>query len=267
MLSPMSHPLDSARHKLARASDHLDSLDAEIREYREGNPYTVSQTYDPDSGYQSFKLTGVPEIPRLRWGGILGDFAHNARSALDHVTWRLAGDHADSSTAFPIVTDPEKWPERRRKTLHHIGSDAQALIEQLQPFQAQTPFHHVLYLLNRLDIEDKHRAIPLLAVNLNEPSIEPTFPPNSEVEWEMELLAGTIGEGAVVARFRTNPPMPELRVKGEFAYDIAFGGSLFTGDPLLFVGETCRFIIRDVEQIIHRFQPFFPADRMASSTG
>lgn len=257
-LAVVNHPLDSARQKLARATEHLESLDREILGFRETNPYTTSREYDPATGKHSFKLIDIPEVPQLRWGSILGDVAHNTRSALDHVTWQLAGSHADRATAFPILTDRTRWPEQRRKALHHIRPNAQALIEQLQPFQSQGPFLHVLYLVNRLDIEDKHRSIPLLIVNLNEPAIQITFPPNTRCEWTVEGLAGAVEKGTVIAEVSTVPPNPEMHVDGEFPYDIAFAGGLFETNQLMFVRETSLLILRAVEEIVRAFEPFFP---------
>jgi len=60
----LAHPLDGARLKLGRAHEHLASLKSEIS-------------------------AGTAPAPRL--AVIIGDCVTNARSALDHVAWQLAG--------------------------------------------------------------------------------------------------------------------------------------------------------------------------------
>lgn len=140
------------------------------------------------------------------------------------------------------------------------------MIEQFQPFQGEHPFRHALYLLNRLDNEDKHRVIPVLLATLNEPTITPTLPPHSEFEYEIEVVVGAVEEGSVIARYKTTPLYPEMQVQGTLSYDITFGGGIFKGDPLIFVREACHVMTQAVEEVIDHLQPFLSSDHAASNS-
>jgi hypothetical protein len=93
---------------------------------------------------------------------IIGDIAHNLRSALDHVTWQLVlangGEPKEGSggTTFPILL---KKPRARLRIVGGVSADARDAIEAAQPYNAQ-PIdrnRHPLAALGHVSNTDKHR--------------------------------------------------------------------------------------------------------------
>jgi hypothetical protein len=102
--------------KLDRASHHLDSLDAKVRDWRQRYPYDYILEIDRESDEELVKITLIEPLP-AEFRLIIGDCLHNLRSALDNLVYELALVH--------IGVDP--LPERRARVLEFpIFGDKQA---------------------------------------------------------------------------------------------------------------------------------------------
>jgi len=89
----------------------------------------------------------------------VGDAIHNLRAALDHVIWAMIGDKARNawSVQFPFArsqADLEDAIQKREIAL--AGQRVVDVIRQLKPFDGG---NRLLYALNKLDVEDKHKLI------------------------------------------------------------------------------------------------------------
>src|SRR5438128_2342233 len=84
--------LAGAWTKLARAEYHLNALTKEMRVFLDSDPYEFERRLDYENSRYLFYVKRV-ETPKLQWGAVIGDFIHNLRSALDHLTWQLALKH------------------------------------------------------------------------------------------------------------------------------------------------------------------------------
>jgi hypothetical protein len=170
----MSHPLDGPRLKIERAGKHLNNLERHMRLFREKQPEVLTHQPEPDAAdYVYYRLGQAP----ASFGLFVGDFAHNLRSALDHLAWQLAllttktpGDR----TEFPIFEkEPEKGfltAEGVKRRIGDIPDEAQRLIEALQPYhRPEGAQRDPLWQLHRLDVIDKHRLLVAQATH-------PTFP-------------------------------------------------------------------------------------------
>jgi hypothetical protein len=97
----------SANAKLNRAVEHLDTLRREVVDRRQRETHTLTRRdyYDrvPDALVREW-IVNVIEPPPLRWSTLVGDFLHNARSALDHLVWGLSGNtpRYPTQVAFPF---------------------------------------------------------------------------------------------------------------------------------------------------------------------
>ena len=80
------HPLDSPLLKARRAKLHLNALERSITTFIERHPYTVTQ-YESREFLEYF-IKREWELPKV-WGLLVGDFAHNLRSSLDHVAYQF----------------------------------------------------------------------------------------------------------------------------------------------------------------------------------
>lgn len=98
------HPLANPRLKLKRADQHLNVLKRHIRRLNKEHPDRIREESDPKTG-QPIKSAEKPDTP-LQWSLIIGDIAHNLRSALDHLAWQIAIESSPNR-------DPQKYRWRR----------------------------------------------------------------------------------------------------------------------------------------------------------
>jgi hypothetical protein len=176
--------------KIERAKEHLDAFDRECGA-QVGTPvpeaYRVptSCKYEPSSGYHVFRATPtLPEDAIRRLGIIVGDIAHNLRSALDHLFWQLALVHCGGNVPwtereqrriqFPITDTPDMFAGNRARKF--VASEHWTRIESHQPYSG--PFdeaHAFLDPLARLrgfSNTDKHRVITPVTVLTNRYTID-----------------------------------------------------------------------------------------------
>jgi hypothetical protein len=177
----------SWRTKIARAREHLESLTQEVSIFLAAAPYRVETSREGnDVVVRVHDLARIP--PRLSL--IVGDAAHNARSALDHLVMDLAergkgtlgrrptSDAEERRLYFPVSNDHpgfRKWAAtaelylstsalaaieaaQGHRLLEEIEKDHGPLEEsERQAYQLLDP----LARLHRLDNHDKHRRVAL----------------------------------------------------------------------------------------------------------
>src|SRR5208283_1885052 len=100
------HELDGPRLKVARAKEEIDRLRT-IEDELMGNTYyrLVGAELNPISGRRIFRLPNNIPKPSNEWGVLVGEIAHNLRSALDGLVYQLARLETDTpapNTQFPI---------------------------------------------------------------------------------------------------------------------------------------------------------------------
>jgi hypothetical protein len=142
--------LSGCRAKVDRSREHLQALHDEIA----GTSYTAEFASEEDPfGNINIVVTQIDETP-IRWGTLIGDVVHNARSSLDHLACALnreRGDNCeDPQTAFPILFEPKghAWDDRaawdrrwqnRGPSLGSIAQEDRDAIFAVQPFHAFWP--------------------------------------------------------------------------------------------------------------------------------
>lgn len=178
---------------------------------------------------------------------ILGDFAHNVRSALDHLVWQLVirdGGKPGRHNGFPIYdTEAEYVASVVEKPLGPLAginraSDEWAFIERQQPYHV-TQGEPYLPILRYLSNHDKHRIVhPTLGVMGGFMEAGPAKVAANEAAGEVTRLtvahARRIHDGAEVARAYITPrgPNPHVEVEGKMALQIAFGERLLKSEVL-----------------------------------
>ena len=115
----MAWTVEGIRFKLARAEEHLKTLDA-MRDGCVGdNPYSIQPEFDAKTGWHTIRMVARPPSPWL--GVVIGDAAHDLRSALNHLAWQLASLDGEppepDKVQFPIFSEQPKsfqpsMPER-----------------------------------------------------------------------------------------------------------------------------------------------------------
>lgn len=174
----MKHPLDGARAKVHRAGEHLNELDAEIQRFIERHPYRFLFERDPNTGDLVCRLRAVSteEAPPLRWGVLVGDIAHNLRSALDHIACQLAALQRASceKTQFPLANSPSDFADQTRRRLGGVSTRHRAMIRRIQPYNGRKS-GTLLAVLRDMSNADKHRVLTgvIFAMTPSPPRFDP----------------------------------------------------------------------------------------------
>lgn len=156
--------------KLRRAKHHLNNLNGIVQRFIKAQPY--SMRIENDSDPEHHLLWGrMIRRPRRNWGLLVGDFVHNARSALDHVIHEMSAlpplDRFRRELQFPICDTSEEYVKaRRRHRLDGVCPMQEVIIEKHQPYNGPNGFaDDALSLLRELNIADKHHVLQLLVVS------------------------------------------------------------------------------------------------------
>jgi hypothetical protein len=168
----MSHPLDGPTSKILRAYEHLKKLRTETETFiKENKHHIVIGERHVDTAYYSLRAK-VSKPPPIEWGVVVGEIAHDLRSALDGIVWQLVIlNGTDPSTLrgrkpqFPIflIKEAESRPcymrDGKPRIHGRITDKQEALIEWLQPYNRPNPNGDALWLLHELNNADKHRLV------------------------------------------------------------------------------------------------------------
>jgi hypothetical protein len=230
-------PEPGYRLKLRRAYEQLHTIDHEIRRFqKESLQGAVAFDPQPVDGWEILRLGEVPALDPMV-GVYLGDFAHNARSALDNLVCsmiRLTDATSDlKHAAFPVFEGEQKWISeilnRRRAgdgaaPTDGVSSDVLAAIEASQPYKIRGKAARrdaSLQILAVISNADKHRAIPVVRIQLASDSIAKrtvNIEPRGIYSITSKVFAkpGTVIEtGAEIVRLKTRhiaPPDTNVNV-------------------------------------------------------
>jgi hypothetical protein len=146
--------------RLERATEQLATLHNEITAFAESRPYTLTTGYQ---GQENVVQLRHYRAPPGSIGNLVSEILGALRSSLDLLAYALAIKHGPPpnprGSSFPIVLDPMKWNESGLTQIRHVASEAQAIIERLQPYHDASPRTHALALLDSLNNVEKHRLI------------------------------------------------------------------------------------------------------------
>lgn len=263
--------LDGPIAKLDRAKTHFQALNKSIGAFKRSKTHDFVVTkFDPNTGEKVVNLRILKEPKNPEWGLILGDMAHNLRSALDHLVWQLVilnDEKPRRQNQFPIIgAEKEYWevpPNHsesvRDRMLAGVAEDHRAFIDMVQPFNA---LGHLaeggrtsLSMLSWISNADKHRVIHAGFVLTEEPSPELfdiTSPHPGGVAVNMEMNWGELKDGAEIMRFRPDPPGAHVNVNASIPTYIAFrqGG-------LDMRAEEIKIVFNWVDAYVRGFEPLF----------
>jgi hypothetical protein len=220
------HPLHGFRLKLNRAQAHAEALYAEVDAWFIRHPYEVFGEYEPGPPeHYVFKARFLEPVPS-HWGIILGDFAHNARAALDHLAYQLVmlgnGGRHEERTQFPIVVCPFQW-RTRPKSLKGASDRHIAIIEAFQPYHRQDLYgwysvwgaiEDPLAILNRLSNVDKHVVLNATPATIQSIGWETHIVRDIDTVGESEAPMGVLVDDGVMLRVDivSSGPNPELKL-------------------------------------------------------
>lgn len=150
-----SFDFSGAKAKLARAVILHEQLTKEVDEYTAALEGALVHRVLARGRVHSY-LMKSPQPPPADWALVVGDIAHNARTALDHAAWQLvlaAGGTPDRRTTFPLL------PERPdRPLLPGLSENLHRAVEAEQPYMRGGEVNPAR-LIHELDRIDKHRIL------------------------------------------------------------------------------------------------------------
>ena len=242
----MTEPLWSARAKLARGNQHLETLKRQFFE-RFDQPQLqpamrVEKHFYAATSHFLWSVSLLPEVPG-EWGLLIGETLHAFRDALDHVAWQFvqAGSTPNppkpEDVFFPIhlgVPDPERLKKVTDKRLPGVVNRRQlALVKLSQPTDRRPTLEQLRVLSN----QDKHRAIHLsLLYPVNELQVEIALQEDCIVREAhiFDVFGKPLHLGTKLYRacVEVTGPNPEVKMKGMNRFTVGLDDGTYIVDAL-----------------------------------
>jgi len=196
--------------------------------------------------------------PPLILSVIIGEIAHNLRSALDHLIYRQAVEHVGCTAAnknarlitFPICRDPTFLGEAQ--ALNFVCKDTGALVAKYQPYERGNGYLAMLHWFNKID---KHRTVhptATLAASSDFLRILKWNPASELLDEEAFIKGGDRLEGradVVRLRFAVPGPDPEVQVTAKAPLLVGFGEI-----PKALQGIGLPSAVRETQAVIGAFR-------------
>lgn len=228
--------------------------------------------HHPKTGRNTI-LIRAPQVCDPRWSITIGEVCHNLRAALDGLVYQLAlsnvsSESVDRNTAFPIFLSREDREVAGRKRegfatgskrqLQLLRADHRAHFEQFQPFvRGNGGTKSPLWQLHQLNITDKHRLVPVIALVAHGIRVCVLNKSGHRVAVECrDRRMRRIESGTVVTLPFKGRKHPDVRIHAEFALDVRFGrdcGVVAT----LGVTSALRRMCSEVERVVQSFSSCF----------
>jgi hypothetical protein len=224
-------PMRDAWIKHNRALRHINELNAECAKFLNGDPrpYLITVDYETDASCHVARFVEV-KAPGPEVGAIVGDIAHNLRSALDVTAWQLAIEHDRKAAkanrrriTYPLTSDERAF--MRHDLLPYISDRALAVIESLQPYERGDRDHlQALGWLSKVSNADKHRIATGTFASVGFGTV--LYVPEGDYSFVIKYV-GTMGvdieSGTPIAHIEVDgPPQTKVRVKGEPTLQVRF---------------------------------------------
>jgi hypothetical protein len=288
------HPLDGPRAKIGRASGQITTLRQSAQRFFRDNLYEIGVAeYNSKANNYSLRVKSGPQEFPIDWSLLIGEIAHNLRSALDGLIYQLIranGKWPSSNSQFPIFLVgktkrhrtgkakrsliPHFWGKELADGLNMIGGVADrhlAMIERFQPYKRGNGGRKcALFLLKKLNNTDKHRLLAILAPTADSLSFSGmaghvhfnrrvTLYTNAKIGWVTDVPPNRPGQGAIYTFDPTTGKLsePKMEVKVDVAPGIRFGDSCqaVKGFPVI---RTVDSMANQVSRIIESFSHEFP---------
>jgi len=266
------HKLHGFRLKLNRAQVHADALNRDTAAWLARHPYGIYGEYEPGPPEQYvFRVRFLEHVPP-DWAITLGGFAHNARSALDHLAYLVVLENNggnDEWTQFPILYNPFDWERECGRCIGNASARHKAIIESFQPYHRHdlwgwksrySAADDPLFILNCLSNIDKHRVLHATPAAIRSigwdvlPVRDVSRIGGSKVTYDSPLLDGS---ELIRVDVESDGPNPEVRLEREehveisVQYRVEFRDSYML--PTVPLRETMEAILERVEEIFEVF--------------
>lgn len=241
--------------RLARASEHIAELHRDLDNLQATDRARILSSMSEDQTQVHINIGYRKPHPNRRWGVIVGDFAHSARSALDNAVYAIALTRTDrfplkdnNRLSFPITTDAKKWPEREAE-IRTLPEDAQSIIRDAQPcFTGNYP----LTQLRNFNNADKHRLPLLTAGTLEEAKFEFHKPPKGQLLRVLALKGPALTDAPLITFVFAEPQVRETDV----SISLKMTYFILENDTWRDVFGVLDGILSEVQKLVERLKPF-----------
>lgn len=240
------------RAKVARALELLVGLDERLHAYLDADPFVLQRHVQPDGETSVFVLK-VTSQPPPDLALLVGEIAHQLRSAVDHVAYGLvvaAGNTPTRRTGFPVCV-------RRPTRLVLDGgvtAEALALIDAFQPYHRPDAQAHPLNVLNALWNVDKHRMLLVTALQSVGSHVSVGMPGGPSVGGRRQEA---VGDDGVLGAFRLSggavPAEAEVTAGGRNFAALGVAGHWPANLPVQLVLEDLHRYV--AVTLVPRFEP------------
>ena len=168
-------PFYSAKLRIARAQEHLETLETQISTFFAEKPYVHIVEPDPNGTHEIHKIRLTKPFPFL-WRILATEIVEHLRASLDQVTWQTVllatGNPNSSQAAFPFGKTAVDFENSIRRRSKDIPAQIQALIRTFEPYEAGKG--QLLYMLNDMCNLSKHSLIALIGAATTQGKISGT---------------------------------------------------------------------------------------------
>jgi hypothetical protein len=272
----MDDPFDSAWLKWDWAARHAEKLKGQMRRFgadEENPPYvSVKAVYRPERSDFALICEALTPPP-ISWGLLIGDIAHNYRSALNHAAWSIVdrgskpvstlSNDQRRAVQFPIESDEASFANRVQFALPGAATADIACVRQVQPFAEEGDIeYHALRMLNALNNDDKHRVIQPAFFWPKSVRVEMINQQDCWLDDDRETAEGVpLVIGAEIGTLKVRPTGPNPRT--EIRYDLVADARL---PNQVNVGEWLARSAYSVAKVLTSLQPPpFEVDERANS--
>ncbi len=158
------HELRGVAKKIQRVDFLINGLENASNELLKQRPVDIRGSFDQDPKKYVLKAYGDNSIPDM-YAVLAGEIIHHLRSSLDYLVCSLAAKggipiHNNRNSYMPIKLDKESYNKSIGSgCLRGLSDSAVGFIEAAQPYHAEDPHTQAFYVLDYLDIFDKHRML------------------------------------------------------------------------------------------------------------
>ena len=242
MILDVAHSFDSARRKVARAREHIATLEVEVAAFFAAGPYIRVAEPDPrQPPLEVHKLRFTKDLPD-QFATMTSDALHNLRDSLDNAGYALAvasGQTSPQNAAFPFAGSLPAFKNSLGRC-KDVPKEFHSVFEAYGPYKGG---NDVLWALSKLAVIDKHK---LLTIALNsqlgnvhgEGAIHhiPVNPTWDEAAREIEIFTSFVGQ--------------PVKIRIEIGLFLAFDDvPEVTGEPVL---KLLDYFVELVEDILLR---------------
>ncbi len=204
--------VDSAVAKIARGRQHIEKLTREIDNFLSTEPYAVERRV-VQHGREHLYVVSRDESAPTSIGLLIGDAAHNLRSALDYLVvscairsvGRALTEKEERGLQYPICCSSRDFEKKRKNKADPLNLLHPVLLEIIRRYQPymhrpNNPKQAHSYYLAQLDNIDKHRRSATTSYVVSIPLEGEAFVAGGPIPRVVLPEAKEWGVGAVVVR-------------------------------------------------------------------